>query len=161
MTLEKASTLKLLRKGIGNPISVVEDTGSALFHTVRARVPTSPGATGSHEETVIPVLFLLTSLAFLEAMPVAKPSSDAEETSEEEGGYSEVDGWLPADFLSHLRFEENQLRICLGEIRGRMVATEIVLNSAGELTITTQGRGQSATRWISYVRGQSHLQPAQ
>ena len=145
MNTEKASTLRLLREGIGNQVQVIETRGGDAFHEVRARLAVCP------ESSMIPVLFLLTTLAFLEANPQlfeGVPHPD----------FMEVDGWTPADFLSHLRFEGRKLSISLEQVRGREVTTSIGLTAVGDLTIRTQGRGQSATRWLAYVQGRSHLQ---
>lgn len=146
MNTEKASTLRLLRQGIGNTVNVLEHRSEDALHEVRALLPDHA------ESSVIPVLFLLTSLAFLEAPPVL-PEVD------ENSDFNEVDGWLPADLLSHLRFEEKQLRVSLSVVRGRAIFTDIAITANGELTIRTQARGQSASRWLTYVQGRSHLQP--
>src|SRR5690606_11607739 len=103
-------------------------------HAVKAHLPSTSQA------SMLPVLFLITTLAFLEA--------DSE---------TEVDGWTPADFLSYLRFEGGTLRIRLEVVRTRAVFTDVSLTSDGELSIETRGRGLSATRWLSYVEGRSHL----
>lgn len=141
MTIEKESTLRLLREGIGNQVHVLETLGGGSFQEVRAHLPELS------ESSRIPVLFLITSLAFLEASPYCYHPE-----------FNEIDGWTPADFLSQLRFDRNQLKVSLEVIRGRSVQTEVFLNEKGDLKIRTNGRGQSATRWLSYVQGRSHLQ---
>ncbi len=150
MNAEKASTLRILKEGIGRHVSVLEAKGGDACHEVRAFLP------GYSEESVIPVLFLLTSLAFLEATPGQR--NDALDEDEEETEFNEVDGWTPADFLSHLKFEDGRLQICLGRVRGRSVFTELSVFPEGELLIRTFGRGQSAIRWLAYVQGRTHLQ---
>lgn len=145
MNAEKASTLKLLKEGMGKTVNVVERKGSNSCYTVKAHLP------DVSESSQIPILFLITSLAFLEANPRAAEDGLSDD-------YAEVDGWTPADFLSHLRFEADCLRIRLESVRGRLICTEVSLNAQGGLTIQTRGRGQSATRWIAFVRGRSHLQ---
>lgn len=144
MTAEKASTLRLLKEGMGNAVQVLESRGSASFHEVRAHLP------GISKSSEIPILFLITSLAFLEASPIV----DGDGLSPD---FAEIDGWTPADFLSHLRFEDRKLKLELRKIRGRAIFTEVSLSTAGDLTIVTQGRGQSANRWLAYVEGRSHL----
>ncbi len=143
MTAEKATTLRLLKEGMGKTVQVLESKKGEGTHELRAYVPDLP------ESSVIPVLFLVTSLAFLEAGPERDSFSDE---------YAEIDGWTPADFLSHLRFEDGELKVSLGRIRGRSVFTQVSLSYLGNLTIRTSGRGQSATRWVAYVQGRSHLQ---
>ncbi|MBC7692559.1 MAG: hypothetical protein H7222_12410 [Methylotenera sp.] len=143
MNAEKASTLKLLKEGMGKTVQVLESRGGDGVHEVRAYLP------DCSETSIIPILFLLTSLAFLEAGP-------GEDTLSDE--YAEIDGWTPADFLSHLRFEDGELRVSLNRIRGRAVYTQASLSYLGNLTLRTRARGQSATRWLSYVQGRSHLQ---
>jgi hypothetical protein len=155
MNAEKASTLRLLREGIGNAVRIVETHSADAAHAVRALLPDCA------TESRIPVLFLLTSLAFLEASPA--PSADAaadreREQNGDEDEFREVDGWTPADFLMHLRFEGSCLRVSLGEVRGRAVHTALALSDAGDLRIETVGRGQSASRWLSFVEGRRHLQ---
>jgi hypothetical protein len=140
MTAEKASTLKLLKDGMGKTIEVIESRGGFDSHEVRANLKDFT------EACRLPVLFLLTTLAFLEAQV------------SDEG--SELDGWLPADLISHLRIEPELIKVSLDEIRGRKIQTEIQLSFSGELFIRTNGRGLSANRWLSYVRGRSYLQDA-
>ena len=144
MNAEKASTLRLLREGIGNTVKVLESKGGATFHEVRAHLP------DCSESSMIPVLFLLTSLAFLEASAESVEGLPNPE-------YNEVDGWTPADFLSHLRFDGRKLLINLDSVRGRRVQTTIVLKATGDLVLKTVGRGQSAARWLGYVQGRAHL----
>jgi hypothetical protein len=141
MTEDKASTLRLLREGIGNRVEILESRSTDAVHEVRARL------FGRSPASQIPILFLLSSLAFLEAGP-----TEGEEPAE-------IDGWTPADFLSHLRFDGGRLELTLERIRGRAVCTWLTLTPEGELTLRTRGRGRSATRWLGFVRGRSHLQP--
>src|SRR4051812_30459889 len=105
MNAEKATTLRLLREGIGNEVKVLESRGGHLTHEVRAHLPTVS------ESSMIPVLFLITSLAFLEAGPELVHGEPVAE-------YAEVDGWTPADFLSNLRFGDQMLQISLTRVRG-------------------------------------------
>lgn len=170
MNPEKASTLKLLRAGMGyevllletrtrqTPLAPLESAVGIAVHGIatdsphlplgelcvelRAHLPHAPGSS----QAQIPVLFLLSSLAFLEAKPVG--GSDE---------FDEVDGWTPSDFLSHVRFEGGMLKLSMGCVRGRAVFTDISIDSQGELWIQTVGRGHSAQRWLGYVRGQSHM----
>ena len=145
MDAEKISTLRLLKEGMGKSVQVLEAQESGASHEVRAFIENCA------ESSVIPVLFLLTSLAFLEAIPDTESGQD----------FSEVDGWTPADFLSHLRFEDQELKLSLGLIRGRAVNTSVALSYMGELTLSTSGRGQPARRWLSFVQGRTHLQEVQ
>jgi hypothetical protein len=147
MNAEKASTLKLLREGIGNTVHVLESTCGDAVHELRAHLPDRCGS------SAIPVLFLLSSLAFLEAA-AGIPADEASDSSD----FHEADGWTPADFLSHLKFEGKELRLSLTEVRGRAVFTDLSLTHSGDLKIRTLGRGQSATRWLSFVQGRRHLQ---
>lgn len=148
MTSEKTSTLRLLRQGMGNQLMILEDHGTDDLYQVRAHLPQMS------EGRILPILFLLTSLAFLEAHPV----------EDQEGvpiaSYKDPDGWLATDFLSHLNFEGQKLRISLVEVRGRKVATEITVDAFGDLSLVTRGRGHSASRWIAYVQGRPHLKLA-
>jgi hypothetical protein len=137
---------------MGNTVHLLETRAEEPAVELRALLP-------APAEAQVPVLFLLSSLAFLEAqpLPIEQEELDLVETFEDE--YSEADGWTPADFLSHLRFDGGALRLNLGCVRGRGVFTELSLTPEGELRIRTLGRGNSATRWLSYVRGRSHIQP--
>jgi hypothetical protein len=148
MNAEKASTLRLLKEGIGNTVYVLESKSGDSVHEIRAHLP------DFSETNAIPILFLVTSLAFLEATPEVYADGVPEH---KEAEFNEVDGWTPADFLSHLRFEGKKLKISLMEVRGRAVFTDINLTHSGDLTIRTRGRGQSALRWLSYVQGRTHL----
>jgi hypothetical protein len=141
MTPEKALTLQLLRDGMGLPVRVTECRRGSNFQELRARL------SGLQSGNLIPVLFLLTSLAFLEA------------SSEEVDAVQAPDGWTPVDFLSHLRLEDGALKVSLDRIRGRKVCTDVSLSPDGELSILTRDRGQSATRWLAFVEGRSHLRP--
>ena len=143
MTPEKASTLRLLKEGMGQPVNLVASRDGANFHEIRANLPEIS------VNSLIPVMFLVTTLSFLEA------SLPGEDPEEDRG----PDGWTPADFLSHLRFDQGSLKVSLDTVRGRSVYTDVELTPKGELTIMTRGRGQSATRWLAYVEGRSHLRP--
>ena len=145
MTAEKASTLRLLRNGMGQAVRLMDERLELGRHEVRALLP----ETSSSE--MIPVLFLITSLAFLEAAPEHPESEESEAEVQN-------DGWTPADFLSYLRLDQGGYRIALDEVRGRGVFTEVALDDLGHLKITTFGRGQSASRWLNYVEGRPHLQ---
>ncbi len=195
MNPEKASTLKLLRAGMGNSVRLLETRKSDFTIELRAHLP-------GPKPAQVPVLFLLSSLAFLEARPFGGDVPDGDESTDSDGSpdspviliagtqlsggslgtvsefqsdgvaemppewlicepqeYLEVDGWTPADFLEYLQFDEGQLRVSLGCVRGRAVFTEISLDPQGQLRIRTIGRGHSADRWLSFVRGRSHMQP--
>ncbi len=202
MNPEKASTLKLLRAGMGNSVRLLETRKSDFTIELRAHLP-------GPRPAQVPVLFLISSLAFLEARPfrgdqgsedfedsensvfsetqpptlliagtrlsgssLSTPSLGSPEILTDGAAemppewlicdpqeYIETDGWTPADFLEHLKFDDGQLRISLGCIRGRAVFTEISLDPQGQLKIRTIGRGHSADRWLSFVRGRSHMQP--
>jgi hypothetical protein len=151
MNAEKASTLRLLKEGIGRKVNILDSRGGDIFHEIKAHLPECS------DRSRIPILFLLSSLAFLEATPVGSVASDLEIDENQEDAFREVDGWTPADFLSHLRFEEDGLRVSLECIRGRSVFTELYLSSAGMLVIKTWGRGRSVHRWLGFVSGQSHI----
>ena len=154
MTPEKASTLRLLREGIGNPVNVIESNGSDHCHEVRAQLLEDT------ERNHVPILFLITSLAFLEARPCEELSLVQPGSATVSSPYYESDGWTPVDFLKSLIFiEGGGVRIFLERIRGRAVNTEVVLRPCGELLLRTQGRGKSAQRWLHFVKGQSHLTP--
>ncbi len=145
MTAEKSSTLMLLKEAIGNEYFLVESRLEQSLHEVRAVLTRCP------QSSQFPVLFLLSSLAFLEAAPqMIEGAMDGE--------YLGEDGWTPSDFLTHIRFNSHRISIELGSVRGRLVKTEISLSSSGLLEITTRGRGRSADRWLAAVQGQSHLE---
>lgn len=131
---------------MGKAVTVLEVRGGDSHHQVRALLP------DLHEKSVMPILFLLTSLAFLEASPQGEGEDGALSAD-----YAEVDGWTPADFLSHLRFEAGRVVLHLENVRGRSVRTRMEMTPLGELFVETWARGTSATRWLAYVRGRSHL----
>ena len=165
MNPDKASTLRLLKAGMGNPVHLLESRMESLSDVSQVEITARlEGGAPSH----IPVLFLLSSLAFLEAQPVSDGSGGAgasdglgvtDLSRSSSNDYFAEDGWTPADFLEYLRFDGGAMLLDLGEIRGREVSTQLSLSAAGELKIRTSGRGQSSTRWLSFVRGQSHIQP--
>lgn len=138
MTAEKAATLKLLREGTGIPVEVLETREDADCYELRAYLP------DCSDDRKIPVLFMLTTIAFLEASPVRSKS---------ESEYSKVDGWMPADFLSLLKFDGSRLEVSMSVVRGRGVWTQVALTPLGELMVRTQGRKDAAMKWLSYVRG--------
>src|SRR6476646_2746114 len=104
MNAEKASTLALLREAIGNPIHVLETTEGEAELKVKAFLPELS------EASLIPVVFLITSLSFLEAKPIQPDPNIASE-------YRDPDGWTPADLLANLRFEEGAVRMSLEIVR--------------------------------------------
>lgn len=152
MTAEKASTLRLLKDGMGQPVLVTDTRDADLIHEVRALLPECP------DSKHLPILFLLTSLAFLEAQPIARHRRASEDQELQASEFQAEDGWTPADFLTYLRRAEDGFVITLGTVRGRQVETQASLSTLGELKISTYARGRSASRWITFVRGQTHLQ---
>lgn len=146
---------------MGNAVHLLETRSDEPCVELRAHLP-------GPSETHVPILFLLSSLAFLEAkpLPTVPPKVPNDEAQPGWSGlicdlaeYSEADGWTPADFLSHLKFDESGLKLSLACVRGRAVFTDLTLTPQGDLWIRTFGRGQSVTRWLSYVQGRSHMRP--
>ncbi|MFN7683957.1 MAG: hypothetical protein ACK5QT_00915 [Oligoflexia bacterium] len=94
----------------------------------------------------IGLLFLWSSLAFLEAKPLTCEGVIPQE-------YQPDDGWSSLDFLRHLNWEGDRLSVELGVIRGRQVSTRFEVNQAGVFFVMTQGRGDSALNWFDAFRG--------
>lgn len=175
----------LLRNGIGRSVHLIESTDleseqdSDLVVTQNSFVsgPSPDKKDGTQdrfriramleeaeESSRLSVLFLLSSLAFLEAKPSTDRSSEVGDPDSEPEGQldgqldSQLDGWTPTDFISYLRLDrDGSLKIELNQVRGRAVKTAIRLRANGELCVETRDRGQSANRWIHFVRGKSHL----
>ena len=97
------------------------------------------------EGTAVGLLFLWSSLAFLEAHALS-----------EEGilphDYLPEDGWSSLDFLENLKWEGDRLRVSLVVIRGRQVATEILLSQNGFFVVRAKGRGDSPLHWFETFR---------
>lgn len=136
MNPEKARTLQLLRDGMGHDLEIhaipLGRNGTEGYE-VHARVLTNDST------DLMPVLFLISTLAFLEAPAVSLE-------------YQNVDGWTPQDFIAALKFEADGMKIKLDSVRGRGVYTEITLSQNGCLVL--KSKSDKAVSWLQYVRGQ-------
>jgi hypothetical protein len=108
-------------------------------------VRVEPDAVPAGGKSAIGLLFLWSSLAFLEARPLLCEGVLPVD-------YRNDDGWSSIDFLSHLRWEDGRLAVRLGTLRGRQVATVLWLRRDGLFTVRTSGRGDSALAWFESFR---------
>jgi len=88
----------------------------------------------------IGLMFLWSSLAFLEASPLSHEGIHSRD-------YRPDDGWGSLDFLRCLKWHGGRLGLDLGVIRGRQVATELVLIQDTLFVVRTRGRGDSPLHW--------------
>ena len=100
---------------------------------------------GLTERASIGLLFLWSSLAFLEARPL---SAEGILPSD----YSADDAWGSLDFLDHFRWDGRRLGVELRTLRGRQVDTSLRLDRMGVFSVRTQGRGDSALWWFRSFR---------
>jgi len=103
------------------------------------------GISQGPERTAVGLLFLWSSMAFLEAHALSEEGLPPVD-------YKLEDGWSSLDFLENLRWEEDRLRLALKVIRGRQVTTDIWLSRNGLFVVRAQGRGDSPLRWFESFR---------
>jgi hypothetical protein len=75
-------------------------------------------------------------------------------------GFLATDEWTAGDLLRHLRFERGELRFSADYVRGRHLATELVVRPDGAFRLTTVDRGEAALAWVAQLRGQRVSSPA-
>jgi len=140
--MPRTSPAELLKQGLDCELVLVSWLGGFESELV-ARVDASPE--DGPEGTAVGLLFLWSSLAFLEAHALS-----------EEGilpsDYHLEDGWSSLDFLENLRWEEDRLRLALNVIRGRQVTTDLWLSKNGIFVVRTRGRGDSPLRWFETLQ---------
>jgi hypothetical protein len=73
--------------------------------------------------------------------------------------YEDEDELAVSDFLEHLRYRSGRLHVHLDYIRGRCLKTTVDLMPDGKLRLRTVNRGEAATRWVDYLRGENFLRP--
>jgi hypothetical protein len=44
------------------------------------------------------------------------------------------------------------------DLRGRCVKTDVTVRADGSVTIKTRNRGESALRWLEFLKGRKHLE---
>jgi hypothetical protein len=133
--------MELLRKGLDCALVLVSWQPGFESELVARLEGEPPGP----ERMAVGLLFLWSSMAFLEAHALSEegiPPTD----------YQVEDGWSSLDFLENLRWEEDRLRLALKVIRGRQVTTDIWLSRGGLFVVRTQGRGDSPMRWFESFR---------
>ena len=79
-------------------------------------------------------------------------------------GYSEIEfipdeEWNLEYFVQGLEFENKRLRFSSDYISGRLMKTDIVFESRGQVTLATRNRGKGAERWLTHLQGKRHIQP--
>ena len=135
--MPSTSAAELLKQGMGCELQLVS-WQSGFESELVARVGSSELPLG---ESGLGLLFLWSSIAFLEAHALSEEGLPPE-------SYQSEDGWSSLDFLENLRWEGDRLRMTLNIIRGRQVATEIWLSRVGLFVVRARGRGDSALHWF-------------
>ena len=107
-----------------------------------ARVDEGPDGSAP---SAVGLLFLWSSLAFLDAHALSHEGIPPDD-------YQTEDGWSSLDFLENLKWEDDRLRVSLNVVRGRQVTTEIYLSRGGLFVVRTRGRGDSPIRWFESFR---------
>ena len=92
-------------------------------------------------------LFTLAAISFHDARPRGISELD----------YQSNDAFTVADFLDCLSFEHGELRLQTDYIRGRSMKTDVTIRADGSVTLTTWGRGQSASRWLDDLQGKKRF----
>ncbi len=72
--------------------------------------------------------------------------------------YVEGDAFQVGDFIVCLQWENGALRFDTDYVRGRRMKTHVVLRPDGTGTLTTDGRGKAAIRWLERLKGKKSLQ---
>lgn len=67
--------------------------------------------------------------------------------------FIENDSWTAADMIQHLRFPRGRIEFDADYVRGRMMKTVVEVHADGTITLETNNRGESATRWVSRLQG--------
>ena len=93
-------------------------------------------------------LFVLGVLSFADARPRESSAID----------YVEGDEFQVGDFIVCLQWEDGVLRFDTDYVRGRRMKTHVVLRPNGTGTLTTDGRGKAAIRWLERLKGKKSLQ---
>lgn len=125
--------LELIRQGLKCDLSLVGWRPGFECELV-LRVRSSP------ESAHMGLMFLWSSLAFLEASPLSLEGIHPRD-------YRSDDGWGSLDFLKAIRWEGDRLVLELGVVRGRQIETSLCLLRQGVFIIKTRGRGDSALHW--------------
>ncbi len=131
--VEESPALDLIREGLGCRLRLLDWRSGHDSRLVLHVDPLGRNRVG--------LLFLWSSLAFLEARPLLDEGLVPPE-------YVESDGWSSLDFLKLLRWDGTRLWLRMDVLRGRCVATELVLLDDGRFVVRARGRGDSPLHWF-------------
>ncbi len=137
--MPSTSATELLKQGLSCDLTLVSWTSGFQSELV-TRVADSDADEGPG--SAVGLLFLWSSLAFLEAHALSREGLVPDD-------YQVEDGWSSLDFLENLRWEEDRLRLQLRVVRGRQVATDLWLSRKGWFVVRTEGRGDSPLHWFN------------
>ncbi len=140
--LPDSPVIDLLREGLSCELDLLQWRAGFSSELVARAEPLSLPGSG---RSAIGLLFLWSSLAFLEARPLLREGVVPSD-------YQAEDGWSSIDFLTHLRWEEARLVLNLSVLRGRQISTHLWLRRDGLFTVQTAGRGDSALGWFESFR---------
>ena len=135
--MPSTSALELLKKGLNCDLELVNWKPGFESELVAHMAETRDG----REPSAVGLLFLWSSLAFLEAHAISHEGIPAQD-------YQSEDGWSSLDFLENLSWEVDRLRVRMNVVRGRQVTTEISISREGLFVVRTRGRGDSPLRWF-------------
>ena len=126
-------------------------------------MPTTGDINNSYQEIVfqideenpdlyaIGVLFSLSLMSFAYAAP--RGSSYIEFVPDED--------WRIEYFLDGLAYENQNICFKSDYVSGRLMKTDIVFKSGGNVTIRTRNRGKGAERWLLNLLGKRHIRPVE
>ena len=68
--------------------------------------------------------------------------------------------WNLGYFVQGLSFRDKRLCFSSDYVSGRLMKTEITVESGGRVTLRTTNRGRGAERWFMHLQGKRHIRPA-
>jgi len=99
------------------------------------------------DDWAIGVLFALSLMSFSFAAP---------------RGVSEMhfipdEDWSLEYFLEGLRYRWRKICFTSDYVSGRLMKTDIDIESGGKVKLTTRNRGRGAERWLTHLQGKKHI----
>ncbi len=153
MDIDKALPFKLFNETVGIFIEIMS-TDYNEFSGFE-------GFTNAHQEIIfqikeeepdiwaIGVLYTLSLMSFSFAAP--RGMSEMHFVPDEE--------WNLGYFVQCLEFTKEGLCFSSDYISGRLMKTDITIESGGKVTLGTTNRGRGAERWLTHLQGKKHVSP--
>ncbi|MFH1985066.1 MAG: hypothetical protein ABIL58_24785 [Pseudomonadota bacterium] len=139
---------RLLSESIGLPINVISNEYQEFKGNSHHRIVFQIEEEES-DTFAIGILFTLSLMSFTFSAP--RGYSENEFIPDEE--------WNLEYFVQGLTFEGGVLKHSTDYVSGRMMKTDIVYETGGEVTLETRNRGKGADRWLTHLQGKKHIQP--